>query len=344
MSYFGSFVTAAHEATKWRNWYQQLDPERISDRRTKKIYRPPTRKAQRYAGKRYAGLQDFHAETKHIPKYKRNRQDPLNPSNLGKNSNSKETSTMPPRARRYNNRRRPYRRKPRVPRPLSTKFPGSQLVKLTSYHMVSIDPAASSAVAYATVNLNNPEDPIGTLSNFSLISTEHKPKYYDLYESIYDKVETISAKVSCHFVGWQATVPHTYVVVPASHENKDETLTMLTDTNTFAPRLKESNKRAIVKVHASSTNESDNLNLFTKVNIRKLEGIKKNSSDASLLQGTTSASGTATAPTRAPVAYIAVGSFGSADNQDIPQSYATIKIEQVFLFSALTGDTEGVAI
>lgn len=243
--------------------------------------------------------------------------------------------------RRYNKKRTYNKRRSKK---IETCFPQSKLVKLKAYHLCSIDPPASSGVAYGIINVNNPLDPVAPGTGFTLTSTEHHPKYWDLYENLYDKFEVLSARVDCHFMGHNNNIAHSYFMVPASTINKDECLTMLTDTNTFAPRLKEAYRRAIVKMNASTSSESDNVKLFNKVNVRSLEGIKKGSADTSLLQGQTLSSGTQAAPTRTPVVYLGVGSTTGGNTDNLEYITCMLKISYVVLFTGLTGDKEGANI
>mgnify|MGYP000079043473 CR=1 FL=1 len=246
---------------------------------------------------------------------------------LGKNINKRM-----PRGRRY----RPRRRK-RV----ATKFPDSQLVKLHSYHTGYIDPATGGATAYATINVNNPINPLGTGVNWTAESTEHHPQYWDIYEQVYNKFEVVSANVSVQYLMHQETFNHMAFIVPASTEALSEVTTQIGTAKVGLVRLKESNPRAIVKFASTAAEQAGHYKLFNKINIRKLEGMKDKGSDVALLQGTTSASGSEAAPTRTPAVYAGVGAISA---NDLATVHLVIKIEYMILFSDAKADKSGLGV
>ncbi len=237
--------------------------------------------------------------------------------------------------------KRKTRRAPR--KKLMTDFPDTQLIQMNSYHMLTIDPGASSAVAICDVNIANPLDPITPGAGCTLTSTEHHPKNWTVYENLYDKFEVISAKVDVHFMGNQSNLAHSYFICPASTINKDELLDMADTVKFFSARLKEAYPRAIVKALTGTSSESNSVKLFSKVNLRKLEGIKKGSADTALLQGQTKSSGTEAAPARDPVVIFGLGSI-SGTSDDLSFVPTMVKIEYICLFSGRTGDSEGQTI
>lgn len=220
-------------------------------------------------------------------------------------------------------------------------LPNQLVANLTSTHLLSMNPGASAATAYAPVNLSNPINPFGTLSTgVSLVSTEHHPKYWNLWETVYDKFEVLGIKVSAQFLGGTNTDSHACFIVPAPTRSADEILTVIQDTVTFAPRIKEMSKTAIVKTVATATNESDHIKLYKKIGIRRIEGIK-DKHDPTMV-GTTSASGSETAPSVAPVAYVGLGALVSTS--DLGTTEVIIKLDYLIRFHQVTADIEGTAV
>lgn len=251
-----------------------------------------------------------------------------------------QLKTRPPMPRRRSKRsKRKRTRKNNPSRGLKSSFPKSQLVKLKSYHLGAINPAASGVTGWCQVNINNPIDPLGTGVTFSLNSDEHHPRYWDIYEALYAKFEVISCKVSVEFLMPAETTNHALFMVPTSTGSIAKTTGMINNVILFATRLKEAHPRAIVKLGTSSTNSPNHYHLSKSVNIRQLEGLKKG--DYSLLQGTTGATGSEAAPTRTPRMFFGIGALGSVD---LSNTHVNIKIEYIVRFSDLAVDHEGVDV
>lgn len=268
---------------------------------------------------------------------------------LGKNNNNKmpgkNNTRKTYRKKTYKkNKKRTYRRKAKVPRRVPTSPPSSMLVKLNSFHTCKVDPGATDAVSYVTINMNNPIDPLALGTGASMVSTEHHPKYWDFYSSVYDRYEVISTRIEATFYQANGAAVLAVFMVPASHLHKDECLTMLTDTVTFAPRLKEAYKRALVHMTASSTEESIGIKLSQNTNIKKLEGLKKGraADGGGEFQAQTAASGTENAASRLPVTYIGAGAVAGG-GIDLVEFVVLLKISYCVLFTSLTGDQEGAA-
>lgn len=244
-------------------------------------------------------------------------------------------------------RRKKYKRKTykkRVPRVLVTKPPNSQLVKLHSTNSVRFDAGINDAVSFIQINLNNPINPFTDGVTATQIGSERHPKYWDHYAGIYDKFEVISTKVSVVWMHPLHVGPIATFLVPSSVEAIAETTTQMTAVDTFWVDLMEANRRAKVHFSTSSTEQTGMNTLIGAWNIKTLEGVKKGAgTNIEIFQGTTVASGSETAPTRAPVCFTGLGSISTL-NVDLANSWAMIKIEYAILFTALTSDRTGAAV
>lgn len=227
----------------------------------------------------------------------------------------------------------PRRRRRRI----STGMPASQLVKLHSYHYVTLDPAVNGAVAIGKININNPLDPITNQATMSITSTEHHPIYWDVYEKLYNNFEVISVKVNLTFLNQGDQQDNAIFVLPVATDELAEALVLCADTFTFHTRLHEAYPRARVKYQTATGEEASRATLMSKVNIRDLE----NNADQVDLIGVTLASGSAAAPNRTPELLFGIGSLLDTN---LTLTNVIIKIEQIILFSQRTGDIEGVAI
>ncbi len=219
----------------------------------------------------------------------------------------------------------------------SKPFPDQVLVKLKSQHQVEIDPGISGAVAYFTVATNNPLNPLVGGVSWSLIGSERHPKYWDIYEQMYENFEVISAKVSCQFINSTATLGYYTFVVPVATDQFTEMESIITDTFNAGIRLREANRRAVVQMHATSVETANHNKLFVKINNRKLES----TSDTDLMQGKTSATNTEAAPTRTPRVYCGLGSLRSVD---LGVCVCIVTIDYIIKFSKATAHQEGATI
>ncbi len=247
---------------------------------------------------------------------------------------------MPKGKRKY---KRKTKRKLRVRKPLMTGFPESQLCKLTSFHQGTLDPASSSAVAYLDVNINNPVNPLGAGVTWTTQTSEHHPKNWDLFESIWSKYRVVSAKVTAQFLNDTHDGSVAMFIVPSSAVELTKTIAVVTDTSTFATRFKEMNKRASIMFAASTAEQAGHYTLSNKVNINKIEGVKSRGDSGALeLQGNTSGSTTESEPTRTPKMFVGIGALGAA--ADLPVTFLILKIEYIILFSGVRGTREGVDV
>ena len=202
--------------------------------------------------------------------------------------------------------------KKKVPRALTT-FPKQQVYKLKSTHLGVLDPGATGAVAYAEVNINRPYNPFESGVTWTLTSSEHEPKYWDLLaDTIYSKFTPLETTVTVEFLDSGNTKNHWIFMVPASHQNSADVKSTIADTYTGGVRLRERNPDAIVHFASTTSSAAGHHVLKKTVNIRKLEQIK--TEEAGLLQGTTSAgSNTQAAPARSSKLYFGVGSLENTD-------------------------------
>lgn len=252
------------------------------------------------------------------------------------------------RGRRKTTKRRTVKRryKPRGPaRMIQSQFPGAMCVKMKSYHQGQFDPAASSDPANVILNINNPLDPIDTTgsANFTLNSTEHHLKDWTIYENLYDNFEVISYKVTATFYSNNQVANSYYFIVPTNEKNHAEILAICNTASLGGIRLKEAYKRAIVKFMTTSSAAVEQPTLFTKGNVRTLEGYSKNNQDIQhVLRGKTlaHADGQA-APTRTPHVILGMGAMRSGI--DLTQTEVVIKVEQCILFTNLS-QREGASV
>ncbi len=241
-------------------------------------------------------------------------------------------------------RNRGYKKKKRTKRyrQVATRFPDSTLMKMVSYHQGDIDPAASGATGWVDINLNDPINPIGTGKTFTMTTgnAEHHVKYWNTLEGLYQKFQTISYKITFTIIDNANSQPYSMFVVPSSTEELTEITALVNDTFTAGTRLKEMNSRAKVRFITTTSETPQMETLVIKGNIRKLEGMRKGANTAEL-QGTTSASGSELAPVRTPKLFCGLGALASVDLSNVT---VIIKIENVILFSALTGDLQGADV
>lgn len=231
----------------------------------------------------------------------------------------------------------------RVNRP-TDGFPKSRLVKIKSTHMVDLNPGSSSTVASIIVNPNNPLDPFDQTNSAleTLVSAEHHPKYWNIYETIYDKYQPISCKVTVRaLTGSGNTSAFAMSLIACSQENFSECSAIAHTSRLFPVRLQEAyGKKALVQYHSSSSSTPDHLWLSKAVNIAKLEGIK-DKFDIDTLQGTTSKSASESIPARAPKIILSYGSL--RETQDLDTMSCVIDIEYCVLFTGLS-DVEGASV
>lgn len=230
-------------------------------------------------------------------------------------------------------RRNKRRTKRRTFKKLSTGFPETKLVSIRSTHLCEMDPGVNGQTCYGVVNLNNPVDPFNGLlgsSGFSITSTEHHGVNWNEMATVYNNYEVISTKVSYRMMGSNYSMPTLATfIVPVSGESTNEVNTMLDDTQLFATRLRESQKRAKIKyVDGSTTGIKGNVQSI-QTNIAKLEG-QKNLHDPSLV-GELAGDGTEAGPTTTPHCYFGLGSLGGTEN--IGTTWGTVVIEQAVLFT-----------
>lgn len=237
------------------------------------------------------------------------------------------------------NAKKKRRKKSRVPRALTT-FPKEQVFKLKSTHLVTLDPAATGAVAYAEVNINRPYNPFEVGVNFTNNSGEHKPRYWDLLADIlYTKFTPLVTKVTVEFLDSANVENHSIFMVAASDENSEEVKGVLNDAILGGVELREQNNDAIVRFISTSSAVPGHHVLSKTVNIRKLEGIK--TEEASLLTGNTSSAGTEAAPARSSKLYFGVGAVSSVN---LTAVNCIVTMEQTIRFSDLTPDVAGAVV
>ncbi len=240
------------------------------------------------------------------------------------------------------NRKKTKRRAKRY-KAIATRPPAKTLVRLESMHTVTLNPGSADAVSFLAVNLGNPITPFGTGVTATVLGSTHHPLWWDHYSLIYNKYQPISATVNAHFMHAGANdhiVGH--FVVPTAEIATTETRALIADTNAFAPKLLESNRRAKVHVGASTAESSTGVSLGIACNIKKLEGVKKGAGAITEFQGTTQASSSESAPTRQPECYVGVGSI-SSESIDVTQYTVLVKLSYVILFSDLINDKGGAS-
>lgn len=252
------------------------------------------------------------------------------------------------RRRQTNKKPRSARKKTTVPRPvrkfrkrLSDGFPKTTLVRLKAVHQAVLDPAASSTPAYCSLSCNNPIDPfdVSDSNGFSLTSTEHHQKLWDVYEKVYENFEVVGFKVNVKLLNPNQQLSVALFGVFGNTNNKAEIKSIIQESVTGATRLKEEVKHATVIYHTGASTQSRAIyNITKKVNIRKLEDASK---DHTSLVGYTSASNSETAPTATPRCYI--GLTPLVASQDVTGFTAIISTEYIIKFSGLP-DLAGVAV
>lgn len=256
-------------------------------------------------------------------------------------------STPHPMAKARGRSKRPRRsrrlRKKRKRRHLQCSMPKTKLVKLCSYHHVTLT-GAEGVASFVQVNTNNPLDPLTVFASKSaIVSTEHHPKYWDVWENLYEKYEVLSTKVSCTFIAQNNNSPHSNFIIRASHAGQNELKTILdSDTDgTGMIRLKESyGKDAIIKFMTTTSAESGMVKLFHKTHHRHLEGLKDKHDP--VLQGTTQASATQATAARSPVMFVGHQALGTDITFGVHP--CILKIEYIILFTAPVGHVQGVTI
>ncbi len=225
---------------------------------------------------------------------------------------------------------------------VGTGFPRTKLVHMQSIHLVDLNPGSAAQTAFIAINANNPLDPINNAEsqNLTMETTEHHPAYWDVYESVYNRFEVISIKVTVTHLSNNVSDNLGYFMVASPTKENDEIKVICQDVTKFATRLREAfPKRANVFFTASSSgSNSEKVIMKRSANIRKLEGI----TDAhdNVLIGLTSRSDTQSAPTRSPLIYAGLGALRAST--DINQTETIVKIEYMVLFTD-RARKEGVA-
>lgn len=222
-------------------------------------------------------------------------------------------------------------------------FPHTKTVRLTSTHLIDLNPDALDNTAFVSINVANPLDPIDTADSqgMTIDSTEHHPAYWSIYEQIYERFEVIACKVSVIHLANNITNNCAYFIVASSTKENDEVKAVCQDTITFATRIHEmfpGRGRVMYTANGSGEN-AEKVTMSKAVNIAKLEGVKDKADN--VLIGQTSRNDTEGAPTRTPKIYAGFGTLRSSI--DIAQSETIVKIDYIVRFTARSRQ-EGAAV
>ncbi len=252
----------------------------------------------------------------------------------------KVSSSMPRyAASKYAKKKAPKRR---VPKAIAVRrvFPATQTYELQSFHQGALDATTGGAVAYGEINIANPLNPLEAGVAFNLSSNEHHPRYWNiLADLLYQKFTVLETHVSIQFIDEGNSKSHFLFIVPSNSASQTETINVIQDTFTAGTRLKEINKMAVVRHIATSAEQAGNNTLSLKVNNQRLEDLK--STEATLLQGTTSVSATEAAPARTPKVYFGIGALGGVDLTNV---YVIIKLTQKIRFDGLVTNLDGANV
>ncbi len=237
----------------------------------------------------------------------------------------KITKRMPRRSSKTSRTRRVQSKLP---------FPKSRLVELKSIHQVTMDPAGSGVVSILSLDVNNPLDPIdiSDSAGTAIIKAEAHPKYWDVYETIYERFEVIGYKVHFRFLSNNSVNNTCVAICPANVAHATETKAIMQTIAIFGARIKESHPEATVRYNAAASGDNDfNFTVTRKGNVRKQQPADVRANGT--LIGKTLASDAQADPASIMKLYVAYGSINGTP--DLGPIDVIVTMSQMVLFSGL---------